>query len=87
MQSMIGEAVEQLNHGAEKVGECATLLAFASGRLDDIRHQLTRVLADSQAPEVSRAFEASGHAIDSLSTARRALQETANMTLDIARNL
>ena len=87
MQSMIGEAVQQLNAGAELVGECTTFLAFACGQLDDIRNQLTSVLADSQAPEVSHSFEAAGHAIDSLSTAQRALQEAQEETLTIARNL
>lgn len=75
--SEIGQIIEQLHAAAARIDEITGMVQAAAGRIDHMRQNLARVLADSQSPEVHHAHVVTAYTIEATSTALHALQEAA----------
>lgn len=80
--SDIGEVIEQLHLVAARADDLAGIVHRAQSALGDTRDRMQRVLADSQAEEVSRAHGVSAAAVGHLASAAQATMQAG----DIARH-
>lgn len=75
--SAVREVQEALLAAATRVDEVGDLARDLGVRVDHMRQNLFRVLADSQSPDVGQAHQVSAYTIEAVTTIEHALREAA----------